>query len=96
VTGTTGCVWFCRRAELGEDEVKITVVARPGEQPKPEEILDYCHGRMAHYAIPRYVEFAGSLPKTDTQRIQYATLKARGVTAGTWDREQSGYRVERA
>jgi carnitine-CoA ligase len=44
----------------------------------------------------RYVEFAKSLPKTDTQRIQYATLKARGVTAGTWDREESGYRVERA
>ena len=51
---------------------------------------------MAHYAIPRYVEFAESLPKTDTQRIQYAILKARGVTSRTWDREQSGYRVERA
>ena len=64
-------------------------------QPKPEEILDHCQGKMAHYAIPRYVDFAGSLPKTDTQRIQYATLKARGVAPGTWDREQSGYRVER-
>jgi crotonobetaine/carnitine-CoA ligase len=51
---------------------------------------------MAHYAIPRYVEFAESLPKTDTQRIQYAILKARGFTSRTWDREQSGYRVERA
>ena len=83
-------------SELGEDEVKITVVVRPGDQPKHEEILDYCRGRMAHYAIPRYVEFAESLPKTETQRIQYAALKARGVTPGTWDREQSGYRVERA
>lgn len=83
-------------SELGEDEVKITVVAQPDEQPKPEEILDHCQGRMAYYAIPRYVEFAESLPKTATQRIQYAALKARGVTASTWDREQSGYRVERA
>ena len=71
-------------------------MAQPDEQPKPEEILDHCRGKMAYYAIPRYVEFAESLPKTETQRIQYAALKARGVTAGTWDREQSGYRVERA
>ena len=82
-------------SELGEDEVKITVVAQPGEPPQPEEILDYCKGKMAHYAIPRYVEFTESLPKTETQRIQYAALKARGVTPGTWDRVRSGYRVER-
>jgi carnitine-CoA ligase len=83
-------------SELGEDEVKIAVVAQPGEQPKPEEILDYCRGKMARYAIPRYVEFVASLPKTETHRVQYAALKARGITPGTWDREESGYRVERS
>jgi crotonobetaine/carnitine-CoA ligase len=83
-------------SELGEDEVKIAVVAQPGEQPKPEEILDYCRDKMARYAIPRYVEFVASLPKTETHRIQYAALKARGITPGTWDREQGDYRVERA
>jgi len=41
------------------------------------------------------VEFVASLPKTETHRIQYAALKARGITLGTWDREESGYRVER-
>ena len=70
-------------------------MAQQREQPKPEEILDYCQGKMARYAIPRYVEFVGSLPKTETQRIQYAELKARGITPGTWDREQCGYRVQR-
>ena len=35
------------------------------------------------------------LPKTGTQRIQYAALKARGV-AGAWDREKAGIKVERA
>jgi crotonobetaine/carnitine-CoA ligase len=83
-------------SELGEDEVKIAVVAQSGGQPKPEEILDYCQGKMARYAIPRYVEFVASLPKTETHRIQYAALKARGITPATWDREESGYRVERA
>jgi crotonobetaine/carnitine-CoA ligase len=83
------------RSDLGEDEVKVTVVAQPGEQVKPEEILGYCEGRMAHYAIPRYVELTDALPKTDTHRIQYAALKARGLSPATWDREQAGYRVHR-
>ena len=51
---------------------------------------------MAHYAVPRYVEFLQALPKTATERNQYAALRARGLTAGTWDREQAGYRLERA
>ena len=45
---------------------------------------------MAHYAIPRYVEFVDALPKTETHRIQYATLKAQGITPETWDREAVG------
>jgi crotonobetaine/carnitine-CoA ligase len=72
---------------LGEDEVKVCLVAQPGVRPTPEEIVDYCVGRMARHAVPRYVEFVDALPKTATERNQYATLKARGVTAQTWDRE---------
>jgi crotonobetaine/carnitine-CoA ligase len=84
------------QSEFGEDEVKICVVPRPGENLTPEEILDFCTGQMAHYAVPRYVEFFEALPKTATERNQYAALRARGLTAGTWDREQAGYRLERA
>ena len=84
------------RSELGEDEVKLVVVPRPGERPTPEEILDFCKGKMAHYAIPRYVELVEELPKGGTQRIQYGILRQRGVTPWTWDREAAGYRVERA
>ena len=50
---------------------------------------------MAHYAVPRYVEIVHALPKTETHRIQYAALKARGVTPETWDREAVGYKVEK-
>lgn len=83
-------------SELGEDEVKVTIVARPGTQPRPGEILEFCQGNMAHYAVPRYVEFVAALPKTETQRNQYAALKARGVTPGTWDRVAAGYELRKA
>jgi carnitine-CoA ligase len=83
------------RSELGEDEVKVVVVAQPGEQPSPEALVDYCRGRMAHHAIPRYVEFVDELPKGGTQRVQYGLLKQRGITPQTWDREAAGYTVGR-
>jgi carnitine-CoA ligase len=83
------------RSELGEDEVKVVVVPQPGERPSPEALLDYCKGRMAHYAIPRYVELVDELPKGETQRVQYGILKQRGITPQTWDREAAGYTVGR-
>ncbi|HYA35634.1 MAG TPA: hypothetical protein VEF03_08435, partial [Candidatus Binataceae bacterium] len=81
-------------SEMGEDEVKVAVVLRPGVSLKPEELLDFCTGRMAHYAIPRFVEFVDDVPKTGTQRIQYAALKERGI-GNAWDREKAGYEVKR-
>ncbi len=76
-------------SELGEDEVKLVVVPKPGEPIDPQALVDYCAGKMARYAIPRYVEIVDRLPKTGTQRIRYAALKERGVTAQTWDRQHT-------
>jgi carnitine-CoA ligase len=83
-------------SDLGEDQVKVEVVLKPGEDLSPEQLLDHCQGKMAHYAVPRYVEFVESLPKTESQRNQYAALRERGITENTWDRESVGYKVSRA
>lgn len=82
-------------SELGEDEVMVAVVLRPGSKLTPEELLDFCHGRMAHYAVPRYVDFVGEIPKTGTQRVQYGVLRERGITPTVWDREKHGYQVKK-
>jgi crotonobetaine/carnitine-CoA ligase len=71
---------------LGEDEVKLVVVCKPGASVTPEELIDFCTGRVAEYAIPGYVEFRSTLPKTGTHRVQYAALKAEGITPSTWER----------
>ena len=82
-------------SELSEDEIKLVIVLKPGQMAKPEEILDFCKGKMAYYAIPRYVEFRNSLPKTGTHRMEYGVLKQEGITSQTWDREAAGYVVAR-
>jgi crotonobetaine/carnitine-CoA ligase len=76
-------------SEFGEDEVKVVVVLKTAGTLSPEELVEYCIGQMADYAVPRYVEFRSSLPKTGTQRIEYAKLKSEGITRQTWDRLQT-------
>jgi crotonobetaine/carnitine-CoA ligase len=78
------------KSELAEDEVKICIVLKPGATLTPEELLAYASDRMPNFAVPRYVEFMASLPKTPTERIQKYLLKEAGVTPDTWDREKVG------
>jgi carnitine-CoA ligase len=44
---------------------------------------------MPRFMIPRYVEFVDELPKTPTDRIRKADLRAAGVTPTTWDRNSA-------
>ena len=68
---------------------------KPGQTTTPEQLLNFCRGKMAHYAIPRYFELRDSLPKTGTHRIEYSVLKEEAFTDGTWDREAVGYIVSK-
>jgi crotonobetaine/carnitine-CoA ligase len=82
-------------SEVGEDEVMIVVVLQPGESTTPEELLDFCQERMPYFAVPRFVEFVGSLPKTPNEKVQKAKLRELGVTESTWDATKAGYKVKR-
>jgi carnitine-CoA ligase len=81
-------------AELGEEEVKVYVVARPGEAIDPLEIVRWCETRMAYFMVPRYVELRAALPKTATERVEKYKLKQEGI-GGAWDRQAAGYVVGR-
>ena len=76
-------------------EVMVAVVLQPGASLSPEELLDFCQTRMAHFAVPRYVRYMDSLPKNASQRVEKLKLRADGVTEDTWDREVAGYTVRR-
>lgn len=83
------------KSELSEDEVKVVVVLAEGENLAPEELLSFCEERMPYFAVPRYVEFSETLPKTPNEKIQKNRLREAGLTEDTWDREKAGYRVKR-
>ena len=76
-------------SELGEDDVKVVVVLETGQVIDPAGIVRFCQGRMADYAVPRYVDFRSELPKTETHRIRYQVLRERGIAEGSYDRENA-------
>ncbi|KAA0233533.1 MAG: Crotonobetaine/carnitine--CoA ligase [Acidimicrobiales bacterium] len=74
-------------SELAEDEVMAVVVLKEGHEAAPEDIVACAAENLASFAVPRYIEFRPSLPKTETHRVQKSVLKNEGITARTWDRE---------
>ncbi len=80
-------------SELGEDDVMVCVVAKPGEAVEIVPFMDFCRDRLPHFAVPRYVEVCAELPKNAVGRVLKHELRARGVTDATWDRERAGYVV---
>ena len=64
--------------EYRGQKVKAYVVPMPGVEPTEElkkEILDYCSGRIAKYAMPREIEFRTELPKTLVGKVAYRVLE---------------------
>ncbi len=78
-----------------EDELKINVVLRPGEDLKPEHLCKFINENAPHYFVPRYLEYVDSLPYTPTNKVQKFKLREAGVTLETWDRKKAGYEVTR-
>jgi len=80
------CAAYGVPADLGEDDVKVDVVLVPGGQLDPAELVTWCEERLVAAAVPRYVQVRDALPKTGTERVQKARLRAEG-TAAAWDRQ---------
>jgi crotonobetaine/carnitine-CoA ligase len=88
---------FAVRSEMAEDEVAATVVRAPGQLLTEEALIAYCVRHMAHYMVPRYIQFAAALPRTESQKVRKAELRqaAEADVSRLWDREKAGIVVRR-
>jgi acyl-CoA synthetase (AMP-forming)/AMP-acid ligase II len=55
-------------ARMGEVGVAF-VVARPGEELTPSEVIEWCREVMANYKVPRRVEIVESLPLNASGKV---------------------------
>jgi long-chain acyl-CoA synthetase len=51
------------------EAVKVYIVLRDGQTATEQEIVDYCHARMARYKVPKFVEFRKELPKSMVGKV---------------------------
>ena len=59
-------------------KVKAFVVLKPDYEPSDairDEILEYCRGHIAKYAMPYDIEFRAELPKTLVGKVAYRVLE---------------------
>jgi crotonobetaine/carnitine-CoA ligase len=60
---------------LGEDEILMAVVVRPGATLAAQAVADWCRERLAPIKVPRYVAFVDTLPQTPTHRVAKYRLR---------------------
>ena len=72
------CIIATNDPHRGET-VKGLIVLKADRRGKvsPEEIIGWCRDHMAAYKIPRLIEFADSLPKSATGKVQWRLLQER-------------------
>jgi len=52
------------------EELCAWVITKPGQTLTDSEIRSFCAGQIAHYKVPRYIEFVTEFPMTVTGKIQ--------------------------
>ncbi|MGE4323345.1 MAG: AMP-binding protein [Sphingobium sp.] len=72
-------------SDHADDELKACVVARPGSTLTPAALHAYLAARMPRFMTPRYIEIMPALPKTPTEKVRKADLRADALNPATWD-----------
>lgn len=61
-------------AKYGE-EVCAFVILKDGFSPLPQDVIDFCRGKISRYKIPKYVVFVDGYPMTASGKIQKFKLR---------------------
>jgi fatty-acyl-CoA synthase len=65
-------------AKYGE-ELCAWVKVRSGSSLTPEQVREFCVGKIAHYKVPKYVRFTPDFPMTVTGKIQKFKMRETSI-----------------
>lgn len=57
------------------EEVGAFIVLKPDADLDPEDVRDFCRGRISRFKIPKYVTFVNGYPLTASGKVQKYKLK---------------------
>jgi crotonobetaine/carnitine-CoA ligase len=72
-------------SDVGEEDVAVLVVLKQERSLEAERLVRFVERDLPRFAVPRYVEFVPSLPKTPSERIAKGEVRARGISSAAWD-----------
>jgi fatty-acyl-CoA synthase len=52
------------------EELCAWIIVKPGQALTEDEVREFCKGQIAHYKVPRYIQFVPEFPMTVTGKIQ--------------------------
>jgi fatty-acyl-CoA synthase len=57
------------------EEIAAFIMVHEGSSLKPEDVREFCRGRIAWHKIPRYVAVVGDFPRTGNGKVQKFKLR---------------------
>lgn len=69
------CAAYGVPSDLGEEDVKVSIVKTPGSSVTEQDIHTYATKTMTKFQVPRYIEFVTSLPRTSTGKVETYKLQ---------------------
>jgi crotonobetaine/carnitine-CoA ligase len=64
-----------------DEAIVAVVVLQAGETCEPQEIINWCAGKLAKFKVPSFVKFRTSLPKTSIGKVQKNILRKEELQA---------------
>ena len=61
------------------EELCAWVRVRPGAALTPDELREWCRGKLAHFKVPRYIRFTDEFPMTITGKVQKFKMRETSV-----------------
>jgi fatty-acyl-CoA synthase len=52
------------------EELCAWIIVKPGQSATEDDIRSFCKGQIAHYKVPKYIQFVTEFPMTVTGKIQ--------------------------
>ena len=62
------------------EELCAWVRVRPGATLTPDELREWCRGKLSHFKVPRYIRFTEEFPMTITGKVQKFKMRETSVS----------------
>jgi carnitine-CoA ligase len=72
-------------SDVMEDDIFAVIELAEGAEADHAQLHAFCEANLPFFMVPRYYEFVGSLPRNPIAKVEKYRLKARGLTAASWD-----------